>query len=141
MALTPDEIEVPELFESEDIPSRTYMIDWVAGRIRSSKVDNRVALIQFVYKTLFDGRFEKIIYTDAYGNEIKSVLGAGYSNDALETELTRVIREALIYDERISGVDDFVFTRSESDLLVSFRVLTAEGEDTEISDFALTGGI
>lgn len=142
MALTPDNsAAIPQIFESEDIPSRTYMIDWANNRIRTLKVDNREAIIQFVFKTLFDARFELIIYSDAYGNEINSVLESGYSNDALETELTRVIREALVYDERISGVDEFVYTRSDSDLLVSFRVLTTDGDDADISNFALPGGV
>lgn len=128
MALTPDTTVVPDIFESEDMPSRTYEMDWINGRILSKKIDGREAIKQFVFKTLFDPRFTLIIYSDDYGNEIQEVLEAGYTDEAVETELTRAIREALIYDERITGVDSFKFERVDDKLLVDFRVLTAEGE-------------
>lgn len=140
MALTSDNgIVIPELFESEDIPSRTWKIDWETMRVTRELIDEVEAIKQFVIKALFDRRDTHIIYTSDYGSEIEEVLASGYNEQLLKTEVTRVITEALIYDERISAVDSFEFARGQQDegMVVSFRVVTARNEEVGIEGVAL----
>lgn len=43
-------------------------------------------------------------------------------------ELERVIKEALMQDDRITNVKDFNFEKTGKDILVTFIVETVEGE-------------
>lgn len=144
MALTPDyEIDVPELFTSTDDPSRTYRVDWDAGRIigqvdaESSSEEYQAAIRQFIFKALQSKRYVNIIYSDDYGSEIEDLIKQRLPRDLLRTEVERIIVEALIYDERIESVDRFTFTFGMDSMLVEFMVTTVQGEQlnerTEVS--------
>ncbi|MNW56710.1 hypothetical protein D3C74_344430 [compost metagenome] len=45
----------------------------------------------------------------------------------MQTELKRLVREALLADDRITDVRDFQFTFSGSDVLAEFEVITTQG--------------
>ncbi|WP_337033193.1 DUF2634 domain-containing protein [Paenibacillus illinoisensis] len=127
MALTPDlNIQVPELFTSEIQPSKTYSLDPNTGEIGRS-IDGLQAMKQFIIKALRTIRFENIIYPDSYGAETDTVLGKDSSAGFIESELPRVITEALIYDERISDVSGFDIVQVGDSVTATFTVTTIAG--------------
>ena len=63
-----------------------------------------------------------------YGSDISDILGVGGSESYLGAELTRVITEALEYDERITEVRDFSFNFQFDEGYVTFTVDTIFGE-------------
>lgn len=107
-------------------PSKTYHIDLDKKRIYGF-CDGAEAMRQAIYKILAAVRFEEIIYSDGYGSEIADYMDR--LTPYVWAELERVIRRALLYDDRINAVEDFEFEEDRKNrvLKVSFRVESDEG--------------
>lgn len=107
-------------------PSRTYRFDFNTGEI-GGMVDGEDAIRQFIRKTLVTPRYRFLIYDRSHGSELDSLIGQDVTQEFLEMELPRMIREALIYDNRIADVTDFEITRDGAKTYVSFLVLSVDG--------------
>ncbi|MNN88308.1 hypothetical protein D3C76_1523450 [compost metagenome] len=55
------------------------------------------------------------------------MLGQDISPQLLKSEITRVITEALLEDDRIHAVEQFQIVRESDKLFVAFTVMTTEG--------------
>jgi phage baseplate assembly protein W len=134
MALTPEnETDILDEFlseetESESQPTKTYYLDFENGRI-GSKIDGEVALKQFVIKAIMTPRSRYAIYSDDYGCELKDLIGEDVTPDLLNSEIPRMIREALVYDDRISDVTDITVEKDGDKVYVSFTVVTTDGDE------------
>lgn len=107
-------------------PSKTYSLDFSNGYI-GGMVDGIEALKQFILKAIRTARGRFLIYDDDYGSELEDVLGGDSSFELLAAEIPRAITEALIYDDRISAVDDFVITQEGDAVYVEFTVTSVLG--------------
>jgi len=129
MALSPLATIDPTYDETADItaelPSKTYAIDFVTGDI-GGELDGIDAIKQYIVKAIKTARFRFSIYDTDYGSEIDDLIGQDVSIALLETEIPRVIEEAILYDDRVISVYDFELTREGDRLYVSFYVETAE---------------
>jgi hypothetical protein len=129
--ITPD-IQIPDIIEAEQQPSRTYKIDFDTGRI-GGIIDGREAIEQFIIKTIRTARYRYLIYSDDVGCEIEDLIGSDISWELFKSECMRTITEALIYDDRINRVYDFSFRQEEDGVYIDFSVDTVEGT-LEISE-------
>ena len=119
------ELQPPELYTRESLPSRTYALNLEKGKV-SGVVDGLEAMQQFVFKALSTARWEHVIYNGDYGSEHRSIVG-GSNNALLQSEMIRAVTEALIFDDRVTGVHSFSFVQGADSLLVSFTVDTTVG--------------
>ena len=132
MAIIPQSLEEAELEVVETVvqiePSLTYSLlpDSIGG-----KIDGLEAIRQFIAKAIKTARDRFLIYDDQYGCDLESLIGASVTRELLEEEIPRVITEALIYDDRISDVVDFVITNEGDKVFVSFTALLVNGEQVE----------
>lgn len=121
-----------EEFEEEIEPSYTYAIN--EDRI-SGYIDEKEAIKQAIYLIINTERFEYIIYSWDYGIELQDLIGESISY--VKSEVKRRITEALICDDRIYSIDDFIFEQlSKRILLVKFTANTIYGSvdiETEVS--------
>lgn len=119
-------------YESEtarEQTTRTYRADFARGRI-SGYADGISAMEQAVLLILSTERFRHAVYSWDYGSELGGVLGDDFQ--LAESEIKRLVREALLQDERVTDVDGFVFTRTARNTLnVSLTVRTIFGELNE----------
>lgn len=107
----------------EKLPTKTYKV--LNGRI-TGWIDELSAIRQAIEKVLQTERFFYEIYTDNYGVELQHLIGQDY--DLVVSELERVIKEALMVDDRIVEVRDFYLSQEAKDsMLVSFFVDTIFG--------------
>ena len=120
-----NENELIEDFEIEINPSKTYYLDTDKNRI-IGMCDDEVAIRQAVYMILNTERFEHLIYSWNYGVEFKNLIGE--NKTYVIPELERVIKEALIQDDRIKDVNNFEFKSEKKNILVTFNVVTDIGE-------------
>lgn len=98
--------------------SKTYRV--LNGRV-IGWIDNKQALRQAVEKLLHTERFMYEIYTDEYGIELQALIGESF--DLVEAEIGRVIKEALLADDRIVNVENIQATKLDStSLLITFSV-------------------
>ncbi|WP_152425858.1 DUF2634 domain-containing protein [Paenibacillus shenyangensis] len=103
----------------------TYKVDWERGTIAGT-IDGLDSLRQAVLKILTTERYRHLIYSNDYGTEYKEILG----KDQLyvRAEIRRMITEALLQDDRIEQINDFLtIWNSGDDIRVSFTVQTIYG--------------
>lgn len=85
------------------------------------------ALCTWVRKALHPqcARFSKSAYTNSYGNELSTLVGA--SAPEAESRLAELIRSALLVSPYITAVEDFSFTTENGAIRAAFRVNTVYG--------------
>jgi phage baseplate assembly protein W len=109
-------------------PSLTWRLDFESGRV-VGKIDGLDAVRQAVFKILQTDRFWHDIYTFDYGHELGTLIGD--SPLYVQSEVSRMISEALLQDDRISAVDDIDVAFTADRLTVSFTVVTEYGSFEE----------
>lgn len=109
----------------ETMPSYTYNINRNTNRI-SGYIDDKDAIVQAIYLILQTERYESMIYNWYYGAELDNLIGK--NRNYVTSELKRMIREALIEDDRISKVTSFSFSYKNDSILVQFLVQTIIGD-------------
>lgn len=97
-------------FEMETQPTHTYQMNLETSRIQGY-TDGISAMEQAIFKILSTERYQYIIYSWNYGIELQDLFGEPVSYVC--PELERRITEALLWDDRIQSVDNFVFDISE----------------------------
>lgn len=106
-------------------PSLTYKLDFERKRI-SGKIDNEEAIMQLVMKILYTERYAYVIYSSQYGVELDRLIGKDY--DFIVSDLERTITEALLADDRILSITDFVAEQTAIDrMTVTFTVNSTVG--------------
>lgn len=109
-------------------PSLTWRLDFKEGRV-VGKIDGLDAVRQSVFKILQTDRFWHDVYTFDYGHELSSLIGD--SPLYVQSEVSRMISEALLQDDRISAVDDTGITFTDDRMTVRFVVVTEYGSFEE----------
>lgn len=94
-------------------------------------VEGVEALKVWIEKAIRTARYRFPIYSFQYGCELEDIIGLDLPRAVLESEVQRVIKEALIYDDRIEDVRDFIIERGGDWLKVTFTVITALGDTLE----------
>lgn len=114
-------VDAQELRET----SRTYKVDFERYKI-AGVTDGLDAVKQACVKILRTERFAYLIYEGGYGFESQGLIGRqpGY----VRAELKRRITEALLQDDRISDVSDFVVSTDGDEAVASFTVHSVFGD-------------
>lgn len=126
MAVLPegaDELIAGVTFERE--PSLTWRIDQAAGRIKGT-ADGLEAVRQAAEIILNTERFRWQIYQPYSGVELTALIGQdpGYA----VAELQRRVREALMMDDRITGVSNFTYAIDGDALSAAMMVNSVYGD-------------
>ena len=90
-------------------------------------IDGLDAIRQAVFLILSTPRYEYAIYNFQYGCETESLLGL--SAELAQSEIKRSVKEAVLTDDRIKSVQNFVFKQENSNLSdwsLFFDVLTKD---------------
>ncbi len=126
MALSPLQQRAVEVIQ-QPRPTRTYKLDFDKGKI-GGIVDGKDALKQFIHKAVITARFRFPIYDDQYGCELEDLIGQDIPYELFETEVKRVIKDALIYDDRINDVTNFNIEKTGDKVYISFTVDSIYGD-------------
>lgn len=130
------ELEIED-FDNEDLEeetSRTYRVDFEKGEITNEIITGMEAIEQYVHMSLRTPRFIHSIFSDEIGCELNELFAdKEVSEDLKEMEIPRLIEEAIIYDERITDVSDFVINKVDDELHVRFTV-HSDDEAVEIEE-------
>ena len=130
----------PDLYEVEnDIAKTNVNIDvlWdengpVIENGRPVIVEGKQAAIGWARRCLLTKKNEFEIFSSAYGCEIEELIGKRYQQSTIEAEAVRIIEEALLANEFITGVSDIKVNFEGSTLKILCKVKLEE-EEAEIS--------
>lgn len=110
-------------------PSGQHRMDLDRNRILGT-CDGLEAVKQTIFKILNTERYKHLIYSWNYGIELMDLFGQSPMYACPEIE--RRVKEALLQDDRITGVDNFEFDTSTKGVVsVTFTVRTLFGEVDE----------
>ena len=119
-----DQVDDPEDDDDDAETSLTFKVE--NGRI-GGKIDGQEAMIQAISKIMETERSVYPIYSEDYGNDLDELIGKSF--DFVETEIERVLEEALEEDERVTGVSvDSIEETDSTSLLVTATVSTIYGD-------------
>ena len=109
-------------------PSRTWIID--RNTMQVGYMDEGLeAVRQAVEIALNVDRFRWQIYNTNFGNELEELIGD--DADYIQSELPRMVDDALSVDDRVIDTTDYVFSVNGDSMTVSFTVNTVYGQLTE----------
>lgn len=113
-------------FEIEEQPSFTYKMQTDTNLVRGY-TDGLEAVKQAIFKIIMTERYQYIMYSWNYGIELQDLFGEPVT--FVCPELRRRISEALLWDDRILGVDNFEFDFPRKGVVhVAFTAHTAFGD-------------
>jgi hypothetical protein len=114
--------------EKKNNPNKTYEIDFATGEINNRFVDGKEAIRQAIQKAMLTPRFEHLIYSFDYGNEVQQLIEESVSFELLEREVIRLTSECIEQDDRVKYADRFFVTRKADGLYIQFEVELFDGE-------------
>lgn len=91
-------------------------------------VDKMEALKIWIDFTIKTARYRFPAYSFDYGCEIEHFIGLDIPQHVIDTEVKRVVKEALIYDDRIIDITNFTFSREKDKLEISITLKTVFDE-------------
>ncbi|MCC8435488.1 DUF2634 domain-containing protein [Brevibacillus sp. M2.1A] len=113
--------------EAQEQPSLTWKLDLENKRI-TQMVDGLEAVKQAVFIILETQRFQYLIYSFDFGSELEGLIGK--SPLFVQSEIRRLIKEALLQDERVIDVQNVTFQTEGDSMLVEFTVVSVFGDFT-----------
>lgn len=118
-------------FTASGEQDKTFYLDREQGKFLGM-TEGLDAIKQSVYLLLNTQRYQYLIYSWNYGVELQDLIGE--SKEYALPEIKRCITEALLQDDRITAVDNFVFETHGKKVHVSFLVHTIFGDiDWEVN--------
>lgn len=93
-------------------------------------VERNEALKIWIYKALVTERFRYTAYDTDFGSEMDTLVGRNYNTDITNSELKRMIIEALMCNPYIEELGNWSFTPGRSGVRVQFDVTTIYGKET-----------
>ncbi|MFI3114537.1 MAG: DUF2634 domain-containing protein [Clostridia bacterium] len=100
------------------------MITWKILNDRLVETSNELEAIESsIYNalTIACGKYD--IYSLNYGNQLINILG----NASVESKIEQYIKECLLFDDRISEVNDLVYEKNGDEITINFEIVTDFG--------------
>lgn len=124
LPITEDGFGIDTELEFQDFPTNTYYVDELSNQIRGF-TDGHAAMVQAVKVVMAVDRYKYQIISPNFGMEYDGLIGADFG--FICSELKRRIQDSFIPDNRVTSVDDFVFTDEGESMTVTFVVYTVYG--------------
>lgn len=109
-------------------PSRTWKLNVARGKV-TGMTDGLDAVRQAVHCILQTDRYRHVIYSYNYGQEFSGLIGMNAI--FVQSEMKRMLKEALLQDDRIQDVRSIEMEGEGDQLKVRFEVVTDIGSFSE----------
>lgn len=124
----PFDIEDEEMeITSEEKELADYEIDFEKEKLTGKVITGLDAIRQWVKITLLTERYLFPQYSWNHGSDFNTLIGQNYDEDYINTEVKRMISEALSVNESIIGFDELKIEMKGDRLYVSFVLDTIYG--------------
>lgn len=122
--LTDEEIS-PEIEEKKE--ASDYEIDFKTGRLTGRIITGLEATKQWVRLVLGTDRYYFPQYSWGHGCELETLIGKNYDPDYIESEVRRMIEDALLVNEDILSISNLQCEVKQDKLTASFTINTIYG--------------
>lgn len=135
-----DAVEIEKIDKYDETNRNSYLFDFTRGdfvkRPDGSLVrcNPKQAYRQWCQKVMLTPRFKKFAYPDYYGNELDELINSSLNIGAIEIEVERMVREALMVHPKTLKVGGFKFEWGDNFgmLMYSCVVTDTDNERFEI---------
>jgi len=114
--------------DEEDYIIRDFEIDWDTMTLTGAIVEGIDAIVQWVNNALRTKRYEWTIFSWDFGEEYTDLIGHSYSQEYLDNECKRLIRECLEEHPYIHGIENLKVVVEDDHLHINFTLVTDLGE-------------
>lgn len=134
-----------ETTASKPIFGKSWRFDFEKGDFVTTstgvmqEADDLQAYTEWCNKTLRTQRYRYLIYTRRHGQEFEDLIRKNLTRSGYESEIKRMITEALQVDTRTKEVVNFSFKWQENEAYVNFEVISMRGEIVQIKTKVVTG--
>lgn len=117
-----------ESTQDEEKEPKDYEISRTTGALTGRFATGLKAIEQWIYLTLSTDRYYFTQYSWDYGSELSTLIGQQGSQAYIESEVKRMLEEALLVNSLITGIEDLKCEIKGDTLTASFTALTEYGE-------------
>lgn len=139
MSIFPTDIDLNSVIaktteENTDLPlAKEYAWDFntndfIYNNGKNVIVEGNEAVKVWIYKTLKTTRYNHLAYTWDYGNEFDTLIGKRYSNEYIQSEVERLLKECLLINPYIKELSNIKATAEHRTLHIDFTATTIYGE-------------
>ena len=121
-----DDVEIIEEDETDKEPS-DYEIDFTTGELTGRIITGLDAIKQWIRLALGTDRYFYNQFSWDYGSELNELIGQSYSEEYIESEVTRMVTDALSTNKDIDGISSLHVVMENDSLQISFIVNTPYG--------------
>lgn len=125
-----DEEDVLEEEQEETKTQPTdYEIDFETGELTGRIITGLPAVIQWIRLALGTEKYFYNQFSWDYGSELQSLIGQEYDEEIIDSEVTRMITEALSENEDIEGISEITVESDRDSITATFTVNTVYGSE------------
>ena len=107
-----------------------YEFDFNTNTFTGKLLEGKEALKMWIYKAILTPRYTHFIYSWDYGQDLDELIGQGYEQDYIKSEVERRITECLLVNEKITRCHGFDINLINDTLHITFTAETIFGEVT-----------
>lgn len=107
---------------------KEYGIDFSTGQLTGKIVEGLEAIRVWVWLCLHTERFRHAIYSNDYGASLEQYFSQSLTDEYISTDCENEISEALLINEYIQSIEDFLAEKEGEQLRISFKVITKFGD-------------
>ena len=128
-----DDAELDVEVEDDKEPS-DYEIDFETGKLTGRIITGLPAIKQWVMIVLGTDKYYYTQYSWDHGCELRDLIGKGFKQDYIESEVKRIITEALSMSKYIKGISNLEVSYEGDTLTVAFTIDTIYGSEEVMVD-------
>jgi phage baseplate assembly protein W len=106
-----------------------YEIDFATGELTGRIITGLPAIVQWIRLTLGTERYFYNQFSWNYGSELETLIGQGFNEEVITSEVQRMVADALSTNDDIDGISSLEVAMNEDSLNIDFTVETAYGSE------------
>mgnify|MGYP002521419823 CR=1 FL=1 len=128
-----DDAELDVEVEEDKEPS-DYVIDFETGKLTGRIITGLPAIKQWVMIVLGTDKYYYTQYSWNHGCELRDLIGKGFKQDYIESEVKRIITDALSMSKDIKGISNLEVSYEGDTLTAAFTLDTIYGSEEVMVD-------
>lgn len=128
-----DDAELDVEVEEDKEPS-DYEIDFETGKLTGRIITGLPAIKQWVMIVLGTDKYYYTQYSWDHGCELRDLIGKGFKQDYIESEVKRIITDALSMSKDIKGISNLEVSYEGDTLTAAFTLDTIYGSEEVLVD-------